>query len=145
VLAQLRRHARAAYPLECCGALVGRVRRGSSAAPREVIRAVPLDNAWAREEGVRGQRYLIPSGALRSVERDSEREGLAVVGFYHSHPDAPPRPSQFDREHAWPWYAYLIVSVNLGDAGPVAAWRLGDDRSRFEEDPVVVIREGPRA
>jgi proteasome lid subunit RPN8/RPN11 len=141
VLAQLNGHARTAYPSECCGALVGRAGRGEARARRDVLGAVPLDNAWAPDGGSRRQRYLIASSDLRSVERESEEEGLEVLGFYHSHPDAPPLPSRFDREHAWPWYVYLIVSVGRDAVGPMKAWRLAEDRSRFEEHSVVIAPE----
>ena len=58
---------------------------------------------------------------------------MELIGIYHSHPDAPPRPSEYDREHAWPNSAYVIVSVQAGRAGEVRAWLLTEDRSKFDE------------
>jgi proteasome lid subunit RPN8/RPN11 len=133
----IREHARTSYPLECCGALVGRA-GDEHLATRAVVRAVPLDNGW-RDAPAR--RYLIPSATVRAVERDAEGDGLEVVGFYHSHPDHPPDPSAFDREHAWPWYTYIIIGARRDAVGPVRAWRLADDRSRFDEEELAILEE----
>ena len=57
-----------------------------------------------------------------------------MLGIYHSHPDDPARPSEYDRDHAWPWYSYLILAVGRGAAGDLNAWQLRDDRTGF--DPV---------
>ncbi len=80
----------------------------------------------------RGRRYLIGPDDVVALERQAARDGLRVVGYYHSHPDAPAIPSDYDREHAWPWYIYLIVSVRDGRATEARAWRLLGDRSGFE-------------
>ena len=70
-------------------------------------------------------------------------EALAVVGFYHSHPDHPARPSDYDHRHAWPWYSYLILEVRAGVDGELRAWRLTEDRARFEEEPLRETLEEP--
>ena len=131
----LRAEARASYPHECCGALLGRI-PGDGAAAWQVVRTVPLANTW---QGERERRYLIGTDALLNVELEAEREGLELIGFYHSHPDHAPMPSAFDREHAWPWYTYVIVAVRPDAAGPVRAWRLADDRSAFEEQALITV------
>lgn len=136
-LAVIREHACRTYALECCGALLGHAGVGA-AAPRDVVRAVPLDNAWPEDPS---RRYLIPGDTMRTLERGAAAEGLEVIGFYHSHPDHPPTPSTFDREHAWPWYAYVIIAVRRDAVGPVRAWRLADDRSHFDEEELAVIEE----
>lgn len=127
-LAVIARHGAAAYPDECCGVLVG-----VDGARRAVVRALPAENTRADE---RARRYLIDPEAIRTIERAAEAEGLHVIGFYHSHPDHPARPSDFDREHAWPWYSYVILPVAGGAAGTPRAWRLRDDRSAFEEQEI---------
>jgi proteasome lid subunit RPN8/RPN11 len=136
-VAGIREHALAVYPEECCGALIGRALDNHDVS-REVVRAVRLENVRSDE---RDRRYFIPSDAVRAIERDAGREGLDVIGFYHSHPDHPAAPSAFDREHAWPWYEYLIVTVRRDEVGPVRVWRLADDRSTFHEEEVAVIEE----
>ena len=85
--------ARAAYPRECCGVLLGRTREGDGAASRAVVCLMPLANAW---EGAQERRYLIGSGTVMELERQAEREGLELIGFYHSHPDHAPTPSAFE-------------------------------------------------
>lgn len=138
VLEAMRAQARETYPRECCGALLGRTRDGEGAASREVVRAAPLANAW---DGAQERRYLIGSGTVLELERHAERDGLALVGFYHSHPDHAPTPSAFDREHAWPWYTYVIVAVRPDAVGPVRAWRLADDRSAFQEEALATVED----
>jgi proteasome lid subunit RPN8/RPN11 len=118
-----------AYPEEGCGVLLGR----DDGETREVVRAVTFDN---QREDSRHNRYVISPEQFLGAELMARDEGLDVIGFYHSHPDHPARPSDFDREHAWPWYSYLIVSVMQGKAAETTSWRLGDDRSRFESEPM---------
>ena len=126
-LGTVRAHAEAAYPEECCGAMLGRD-SGDAGAAREVVRVVPAENRWS---GGRGARFLIPAAAVRVIGEEAAREGLALVGFYHSHPGGKPEPSRVDREEAWPWYSYLIVAVSAAGAGEARCWRLADDRRAF--------------
>ncbi len=125
VLERVREHAESGYPEEVCGGLLGDARDGDV----RVIDAVPVSNVRADE---RRRRYLIDPGAVLELEKRAEAAGVQVVGYYHSHPDAAAVPSEFDREHAWPWYIYLIVSVESGRAGVTRAWRLAESRERFE-------------
>lgn len=141
ILDGIGRHAEGGYPEEVCGGLLGRVRGDGGI---EVLEAPPLTNA--REEH-RRRRYLVGPDDVLGLERRAEAAGLKVVGYYHSHPDAPARPSEFDREHAWPWYIYLIVSVADGRAVDTLAWRLANGRERFfpvqlsEYNPVLIEGE----
>ncbi len=131
--AQLQRiveHARRAYPEEACGFLLGRVEGDR----RDVARVRAATNA-RREQ--RRTRYTIPARETYEVWREAQREGLEIVGFYHSHPDAPARPSEYDRKHAWPWYVYLIVPLRRGRPGAPTAWRLDEARC-FQEVPLRV-------
>lgn len=120
-------HAAAAYPEECCGGLLGRADRAGGL---EVCRAAPVENGWP---GERGAHYRIGAETVRALETLAAREGVELVGFYHSHPDAAAEPSPFDLELAWPWYAYLIVPVGRGRAGEARGWRLREDRGGFDE------------
>lgn len=130
-LESVLRHAEAAYPEECCGALVGRGPGGDEGVAVEG--AVPLDNERADS---RHNRYLIHPETVLAAQREARRSGLDIVGYYHSHPDHPAVPSDFDREHAWPGMSYLIVSVRRGRAAGARSWRLADDRGRFDEETV---------
>ena len=138
-LETLRAQALTAYPRECCGGLLGRIRGDHGHSAREVVRPVPLPNTW--DERGQDRRYLIDSDAVRDLERQAEREGLELIGFFHSHPDSPARPSPYDQEHAWPWYTYVIVAVPAGVPGSVCAWRLADDRSAFSEEALTIVED----
>jgi len=128
-LERIRAHAAAAYPEECVGALLG-----DAVGRRKVaLEAHPLPNASAEE---RERRYVSGPEAMRSIERTAHDRGLEVIGIYHSHPDHPARPSETDREHAWPWYSYLIVSVERGEPTSLTSWVLAEDRAEFHEEEV---------
>ncbi|MBI4539498.1 MAG: M67 family metallopeptidase [Gemmatimonadetes bacterium] len=135
VLDAIRAHARRGYPDECCGALVGNV---SNSGTRHIVRAVPVENERGTE---RERRYLISPDVVREVERTAAQSALEVLGFYHSHPEAPAQPSAYDRANAWPWYAYVIAEVRSGEVRDVRAWRLADDRSSFWEEELVQWKE----
>lgn len=125
----IRQHAQRAYPEECCGALLG-VEEGEA---RRVVDVLALENE--RGDG-RRNRFLVGASGVVHAEREAARRRLLLLGWYHSHPDAPARPSNYDREHAWPWYSYLIVAVDRGHAGEITCWRLAADRATFACEPV---------
>ncbi len=121
----IRAHGRETYPHECCGALIG---DGD-----QVRLAFALPNTT--EEGPR-RRFLVRPDDYRQAEARVRQQGLELLGFYHSHPDHPAVPSQYDLDHAWPSFAYVIVSVHAGRDQDVRSWRLSGDRSRFDEEPI---------
>ncbi len=125
----IRRHGQETYPHECCGALVGTTADAESI----VADVVPLPNTT--EEGPR-RRFLVRASDYRLAERRAAEMGGELLGFYHSHPDHPARPSQYDLDHAWPTFAYIIVSVANGKATDLTVWFLKDDRSSFEEGSI---------
>jgi len=118
----IRAHGEETYPHECCGALIGRATHADA--------VVPLPNTT--EEGPR-RRFLVRPSDYRDAERRASELGAELLGFYHSHPDHPARPSQYDLDHAWPTFAYIIVAVSERVATDMTVWFLTDDRSRFEE------------
>ncbi len=120
--AAIRAHGQETYPHECCGALVG---RGD-----QVVAAVALPNTT--DEGPR-RRFLVRPSDYREADRQAAVLGGELLGFYHSHPDHPARPSQYDLDHAWPTFGYIIVSVTQGTAGDMTVWYLREDRSSFDE------------
>jgi proteasome lid subunit RPN8/RPN11 len=123
-LDEIRRHGAETYPHECCGALFGRADTGV------ILRALPLPNTT--EEGPR-RRFMIRPADYRVAERAAGEAGLDLVGFYHSHPDHPARPSQHDLDHAWPNMHYIIASVHDGRPDVIRSWLLEQDRSAFSE------------
>jgi proteasome lid subunit RPN8/RPN11 len=124
IFLQIRRHGEETYPHECCGFLFGRQDDGTRVIAE--IRQQPNERTESRQN-----RFLITPGQFRDAERAARNAGLSMVGIYHSHPDSPARPSEYDRDHAWPWYSYLIVSVGKGAAGESYVWELNEDRSGF--------------
>jgi proteasome lid subunit RPN8/RPN11 len=135
---RIRAHGELTYPHECCGALLGRDAEGA----REALELLLLEN---RQTSSARKRFALTAEDYRRAEQAANERGLELVGWYHSHPDHPALPSEFDREHAWPWYSYVIVSVERGRAGALASWRLADDRGRFEFEPVQVRTVTPEA
>ena len=121
---RIRAHGEESYPHECCGALLGH----DAEPAREILDLLPLENR--RGDSPRN-RFTISPQDFRFAEDLARERGFDVVGWYHSHPDHPALPSEFDRAHAWPWYSYVIVSVSQRKAGPITSWRLEDDRARF--------------
>ena len=122
VAAAIRRHGEDTYPHECCGALVGRDGRTTA--------VVGLPNTT--EEGPR-RRFLVRPSDYRLAEQRAGELGAELLGFYHSHPDHPARPSQYDLDHAWPTFAYVIVAVAAGAAADMTVWFLKGDRTTFEK------------
>ena len=134
---KIRAHGAETYPHECCGALLGRdsnaigrsdQEKGAFTAPREILALFPLVNR--RDDSPRN-RFSLTADDVRAAEKAALGQGLELVGWYHSHPDHPARPSEYDREHAWPWYSYIIVSVQNGAPQDMTSWRLNDDRQEF--------------
>jgi proteasome lid subunit RPN8/RPN11 len=135
---KIRSHGAQTYPHECCGALLG---RDTEVADRRVYREIhglhPLIN---RRDDSPNNRFSVTSQDVLDAEKSARQQGLEVVGWYHSHPDHPARPSQYDRDHAWPWYSYIIVSVANRIPEEMTSWRLTDDRTEFEIEEICLQR-----
>ena len=127
-LTEIRKHGERDYPFECCGLMLGRF-----ASDRKiVVETYPISNA--REEEAKRNRFLIRPEELMRGEKYAREKGLDVIGFYHSHPDDRAVPSQYDLEHAWPTYSYIVVSVEKGRAVDLQSWEMENDRSKFNEE-----------
>jgi len=132
---RIEQHGAEAYPNECCGMLLGKEQDG-----RKVIWDIlPLPNA--RDDSPRNRFLILPEDFVRG-EREARSRGLEILGFYHSHPDHPARPSEYDRAHAWPWYTYLILGVNGGVPGVLTGWQLTEDRAEFLPEDLQVSGSG---
>jgi proteasome lid subunit RPN8/RPN11 len=129
---QIRHFGELAYPAECCGVLAGH-----PGEIKHVLHLVPMQNRRSDDP----HRYLIAPEDLLRTMTELRRSDLEVLGYYHSHPDHPAVPSEFDNEHAWPWYSYIIVQVNQGSATELAAWVLPDDRSAMARESLEVFSE----
>jgi proteasome lid subunit RPN8/RPN11 len=136
-LDDLRRHGEADWPRESCGVLLGRAAGGD----REVTRALPCRNAHPEPE----HRYQLDPAELLAAVRSARAGGEEVVGFYHSHPHGPARPTATDlREAWWTGCAYAVTDLSGGRAAETRSFVLlgeGEER-RFREEPVVALRAG---
>jgi len=130
---EIAAHGERDYPYECCGLLLGRFAEQGN---KVVVETHPISNA--REETAKRNRFLIrPDELLRGEKYAAARE-LDVIGFYHSHPDHPAVPSQYDLEHAWPLYSYIVVAVHDGVKKDFRSWEMEPDRTRFTEELICI-------
>jgi proteasome lid subunit RPN8/RPN11 len=126
---EIAAHGERDYPHECCGLLLGNF---GASGTKLLVETYPISNA--REEEAKRNRFLIRPEELMHGERYAETRGLEVVGFYHSHPDHPAVPSQYDLDHAWPTFSYVVISVSAGTARDFRSWEMEPDRSKFNEE-----------
>ncbi|MBQ7650307.1 MAG: M67 family metallopeptidase [Victivallales bacterium] len=118
-----------AYPNECCGILFGK----EDGDYHVVTSMRAIENA--RESGEQYHRFLITAEEMMQAELEARKLGLDIVGFYHSHPDHPAKPSDYDREHALPFYSYIILQVADGRPEQMTSWRLQLSREAFDWEP----------
>lgn len=132
-LEQMKQHVEGTYPYEGGGLLIGQ-------ADEQGRKLVTEIKPFANQRAVADQhnRILITEQMYRAGEDEADSRHLLLVGFFHSHPDHPARPSEFDREHALPWWSYVIISVQQGQAAEMLSWELKDDRSAFEAEEIVL-------
>jgi len=136
ILLRIHQHGEQAYPEECAGLLLGELKDSD----HQVKEILPMANA--REAQARHNRYQLTPQDYMQGEQFAESLGLAVLGVFHSHPDHPNRPSEFDRQWAWPNFSYLITSVLQGKAARSRSWRLREDRDNFSEEQIAVLQTG---
>ena len=132
LLKRIKIHGEETYNEECCGALFGNYSDES----RSILDILEFEN---EKEESRQNRFLITPAQYRSAEKLAKEKNLELVGFYHSHPDHPAQPSQFDIDHALPWFIYIIVSINKGEANNLTSWILKEDRSEFDNQKMKLI------
>lgn len=136
LMERMKEHGRRSYPEECCGFLLG----SSDGNARSVRDIFELGNAMQEN---RSRRYIVTPEEYREAEIRAQAVHLELLGVYHSHPDHPARPSQFDLDHALPWWSYIIIAVDRGSPSEVTCWQLRDDRSGFESEQVEVEASTP--
>lgn len=128
----------ATYPNEGGGFLLGTV-GVDHVLVQDVIQ---VENVFDTEEQY--HRYAMTPQNWAAMEDEADARGLALVGYYHSHPNSPAIPSDYDREHALPNFVYIITSVQAGDATKGRAvdmrvWQLRDDRTMFDADVLTIL------
>ena len=130
--AEIRKAGAEAYPNECCGILFGVEEDGG----HTVKELKPIGNA--RESGEQYHRFLITAEDMMAAELEARKLGLEIVGFYHSHPDHPAQPSNYDRDHALPFYSYIILRVAQGRPELMTSWRLRLSREAFDSEELEI-------
>jgi proteasome lid subunit RPN8/RPN11 len=132
---RIHSHGERAYPEEGAGLLLGTV----DGENRHVVQLLLFDNA--REQAARHNRYLLTPQDYLNGEREAARLGLDVIGVFHSHPDHPNHPSEFDRDWAMPWLSYIITSVDDGRTSGSRCWMLSEDRTQFSEETIRIVNQ----
>jgi proteasome lid subunit RPN8/RPN11 len=130
---RVREAGEGAFPNECCGFLLGGFSPGGE---KQADTVLAVENT--REAGEQYHRFVISAEDFMRAEIEARRLKLEIVGIYHSHPDHPARPSDYDREHALPFYSYLILAVKAGKAEELTSWELNDDRTKFMEEGITL-------
>jgi len=128
VLNEINIHVEKAYPEEGAGFLLG--------VEGEVKQILPLNNA--REDEARHNRFLITPEDYLHAELTADSLGLSLIGVFHSHPDCPNVPSEYDREWAQPFFSYIITRVDNAKVVNSRSWRLMEDRSAYEEEEIKI-------
>ena len=128
---RMEEHGQKTYPEECCGILLG----SNDGDETVILDVAGIDNL---QEDNRRRRFLITPKQYLQAERAASERNLQLLGFYHSHPDHPAIPSEFDREHALPWFTYIVLSIAHGEAKVMTAWLLSESRDRFNETPLSI-------
>ena len=135
LIEQIKSHGEGTYPNECGGMLIGHLIADGE---KSVVELLPMENAMDKAE--QHNRVLILPKDVMRAERYAREKKLDVVGYYHSHPDCPAVPSQYDLDHALPVWSYIIVSVLEGKAAEMFSWEMEADRSKFNEEEVICVQ-----
>ncbi len=125
---EISQHVEAAYPEEGAGFLLGAV--------GEALKILALKNI--REDEARHNRFLFTPQDYLQAELKADELGLSLIGVFHSHPDCPNVPSEYDREWAQPFFSYIITRVDKGKSVSHRSWKLTEDRSKYDEEEIVV-------
>src|SRR6266704_2680460 len=135
IASQIESEGVAAYPNECCGILIGREVNGK----KRVERLAPMKNVF--DAGEQYHRFTIDPLAQIEAEKSADDAGQMVLGYYHSHPDHPAAPSEYDRTHVPPWsfYGHIIVAIEKGRPAAMTAWFMDEVSEQFKS--IELVRE----
>ena len=134
IIKEFMEHAESDYPYECCGFILGHFKDNESYG----IEYLAAKNV--KEEN-RERRFLIDPLAYQNAEDTADEKGLSVISIVHSHPDHPHKPSDVDRDHAWPGFSYIIISVQKGKAVSYRSWQLNHNRQSFIKEGIKIVKE----
>jgi proteasome lid subunit RPN8/RPN11 len=142
-------HAEQTYPHECCGLMMGKINENWD---KQLVEIIPTENAWNAETSnnfeiletsqevvtTTEHYFTISPQAMLKAQKQGRDRNLVIIGIYHSHPDHPAIPSEFDRVYAWSEYSYVIISVEKGKATDLQNWSL-DDNHQFQVEELIRI------
>ena len=123
-------HARATYPNECCGAMLGSI----DAYEKTVHAAAPLDNAFAGEQA---RYYQLRSEDLLAADKAARERGMALIGIYHSHPDCGAYFSETDLKNSCPWYSFVVLSIQKGEFDHANSWLPDADQTKADKEELI--------
>ena len=123
-------HARSTYPNECCGAMLGKI----DGADKDVLMAMRLENASA---GSQAARYDIRPEDLLAADREARRQGLDLIGIYHSHPDCAAYFSETDLKNSCPWYSFIVLSIQKGEFDHANSWLPNAEQTAAEKEELI--------
>jgi len=126
----IKKEGEKAHPNECCGVIFGEF-----AEDKKAVLVNPILNSFGDDE--KYHRFLITPEDMLKAELKAREMKLEIIGFYHSHPDCPAKPSDYDRTHALPFYSYVIASVMDGKAADITSWELSEDRKIFNQEDIL--------
>ncbi len=143
----MQTHAESTYPEECCGLLLGHLRGDV----KTLVEVLATQNSWgddevddfqsiessAQRKSSKRNRFSIAPKVMLQAQKDARDRNLDIIGIFHSHPDHPAVPSEFDRAIAWQQYSYIIVSVQQGKACDLKSWSLNDEH-QFQPEEILV-------
>lgn len=119
--------AKRAYPSECCGILFG---QGG-----KIIRVLPVRNTVLSQRN--RTHFQIDPLLVYQAEHEAAKEGLMILGIYHSHPDNPALLSPEDIAYMIPGMIYIILSIEDGSDKELRGYTKEPD----SEDPVQIMIE----
>jgi len=123
-------HARSTYPNECCGAMLGKI----DGAEKDVLIAMRLQNSSA---GSQAARYELRPEDLLAADQEARRQGLDLIGIYHSHPDCGAYFSETDLKNSCPWYSFIVLSIQNGEFDHANSWLPNAEQTAAEKEELI--------
>ena len=134
LIQKFMQHAESDYPYECCGFILGKFDKNESF-------GIEYLSASNTKEENKERRFLIDPMEYQKAEDKADKKDLSVISIVHSHPDHPDKPSDFDKDHAWPGFSYIIISVQKGKSTSYRSWQLNSNRKYFIEENINIVKE----
>jgi proteasome lid subunit RPN8/RPN11 len=131
----IKKHVAEIFPFEACGALLGKIEGDN----KNITLVFPANNRFKK---IAWDKFEIEPEDMLEIDKLSRRENLEIIGFYHSHPNHPAIPSNYDMDASWPYYSYMILSVKGNDSGDVVDIKsyLIPDKKEKPVSEIIIIK-----